>query len=146
MSNRRMSLRRMSFRRMSNRRMSVRPILSFRYIARGYAAYECRWLIILRRELLPCTSDLHQLSSCTHVRCHFAESDQAFGVSWNKDLQAFYKLTLIWPMLGGNLPPRPVFSMPFCNRLESIKSCTLVTFPEYDWATQYHDRDQSITF
>jgi len=38
----------LALRRMSFRRMSVRRILSFRYIARGYAAYECRWLIILQ--------------------------------------------------------------------------------------------------
>jgi len=76
---RRMSIRRMSFRlqlsfrRMSNHRMSVRPILSFRYIiARGYAAYECRWLIILRREL------------------YAAEVGACNTLTWGRNIQLLY--------------------------------------------------------
>jgi len=65
---RRMSNRRMPFRlQLPFRRISVRECCHFA-IARGYAAYNCRWLIILRRWTIAVHVTDHRLfSSCTQV-------------------------------------------------------------------------------
>jgi len=45
---------------------------------------------------------------------------------------------------GGNLPLGQYFRCHFVTA--GVKRCALLTFPEYDWATKQHDRDQFITF